>query len=62
MLNALNREIFKDLSQNIKNLFVNIIFAFKSNRLKVKLALVNFNGLVNGVFGEDCMLGLELEA
>jgi len=50
------------LSDTTKSLFINILWAFKGTKLKVRLALVNFNGLVNGVMGEDCMLGLEIEA
>lgn len=41
---------------------MNILFAFKFNKMKAKLAIVNFHGLANGVLGEDCLLGLEIEA
>jgi hypothetical protein len=62
MYNALAKSQFAALSERVKHLFVSILFAFKSNKPKIRLALVNFHGLVNGILGEDSLLGLELEA
>lgn len=38
------------------------MFALKGQRQFIRLALVNFNGLVNHVLAEDSFIGLELEA
>jgi len=38
------------------------MFALKGQRQKIRLALVNFNGLVNGILAEDSFIGLEIEA
>lgn len=62
MLRALERPVFSEVSPRLKTLFVSILFALKEQRNKVKLALVNFNGLVNRVVGEDSFIGLEIEA
>ena len=62
MLSALNKPLFESLSLRVKTLFVNILFSLKSNKPKIKLALVNLNGLLKKVLGEDCFIGLELDA
>lgn len=62
MAQALSKDIFKSLSEQTRSVFINVLFAFKEARPKIRLALVNLNGLVTGILGEDCMFGLELEA
>jgi hypothetical protein len=39
-----------------------ILFAFKEQHNKVRLALVTLNGLAEGVVGEESLLGLEMQA
>jgi hypothetical protein len=60
--NVLNREQFNCLSTGMKDRLVKILFAMKMNKLKVRLALVNFHSLMKGESGEDVFLGLELDA
>lgn len=38
------------------------MFALKENRTKVRLVLVNLNGLAEGVVREDSLIGLEMDA
>ena len=54
--------MFSKISNNAKRALITIFFALKSNKQKIRLALVNLNGLVNEVLGEDSLLGLEMEA
>jgi len=46
----------------MKQLFVQILINLKEKRNLIKLAIVNMNGLVNGILGEDSFIGLELES
>lgn len=62
MAMAMHKPCFADLSENMKQLFIQIMFALKGQRQFIRLALVNFNGLVNHVLAEDSFIGLELEA
>ena len=49
------------MSERMKQLFVNVFFAFKNNKQKIRLALVYFHSIIKGSSGEDCMIGLELD-
>ena len=46
----------------MKDLFVFILLTLKSNKNKLRLAIVNFSSLTKGALGEDCMIGLEMDA
>ncbi|CDW78104.1 transportin-serine arginine isoform a [Stylonychia lemnae] len=62
MAMALQKPVYSFLSERIRQLFINVLFSLKFFRPKIRLALVNMNGLVNGVIGEDSFIGLEIEA
>lgn len=61
-MQQLERQIFSELSPRIKQLFVTILFALKEQRPKIRLALINFNALLNRVVAEDAFIGLEIDA
>lgn len=46
----------------MKNVLVTLFFAFKNNKQKLRLVLVNLNGLTKKIVLEDSFIGLEMEA
>lgn len=59
---ALLKPAFSGLSDRAKKLFVQIIMVLKRSRNHIKLALVNYHGILTHVVGEDSLIGLELES
>ena len=59
---AMERDMFHGVSERAKKVVVEVLFGLKESKQKVRLVLVNLNGLVNGVIGEDSLIGLEMEA
>ena len=45
----------------MKNLFLEILFTLKRDKAKIRLAIINFNGMIKKTLGEDSMIGLELD-
>ena len=61
-MKTLSRHEFRILSVNTKSIIINILFALRLNKQKIRLLLINLHGLVEGVLAEDCLIGLEIEA
>ena len=62
MRESLNYPQFSSVSDKMKDLFIYILTTLKSSKNKLRLAIVNFSSLSKGVLGEDCMIGLEMDA
>jgi len=41
---------------------IEILFALKEQRQKVKLCLMTLHGMIERVIGEDSLIGLEMDA
>lgn len=50
------------VSEKARRTIIEVMFALKENRTKVRLVLVNLNGLAEGVVREDSLIGLEMDA
>jgi hypothetical protein len=58
---AMSKPVFQYVQDAMKQLFIQIVVVLKDKRNLLKLAVVNFHGLVNGVLKADSFLGLEME-
>lgn len=59
---ALNSSAFASLTEKVKKTLIEILYALKEQLPKVKLCLVNMNGIAQGLVGEDSLIGLEMTA